>query len=153
MNWLKISQESYLGESGVAKSSKHTAKTNDISNQSQGCIKKLIEAQHAIRMHHWLTSSYSEHKALGKAYKDLDDLIDTFVEAFIGVRGKSVLSGISGLSITVGDDCTKIIDNLEAVLRNEIIKEVGSSETALLNIRDEMLSLVSRTKYLLAQTK
>ena len=45
------------------------------------------------------------------------------------------------------------ISYLDKVLRNEIIKEVGSSETALLNIRDEMLSLVSRTKYLLAQTK
>jgi len=32
---------------------------------------------------------------------------------------------------------------------NEIPKEVGDKQTALLNIRDEMLGLVQQTKYLL----
>ena len=115
------------------------------------CIKKMMEAQQSIRMHHWLTSSHAEHKALGKAYGGLDDLIDTFVETFIGAKGKGVLSGISELSLHTEGDCMKVFDMLEEVLRNDIPKDVGDKETALLNIRDEILGLVQQTKYLLNQ--
>lgn len=124
-----------------------------VSSPSTGCIKKLMEAQQSIRMHHWLTSSHAEHKALGEAYEGLDDLIDTFVETFIGAKGKGVLSGISGLSLHTEGNCMEVINTLEAVLRNDIPNEVGDNETALLNIRDEILGLVQKTKYLLTQTK
>ena len=144
MNLFKLAQREQDGEEKDTRS-----ETREVIPTS--CIKKLMEAQNSIRMHHWLTSSYAKHKALGKAYKDLDELIDTFVEAFIGVKGKKVLSGISGLSLTSGGDCIEVVERLETVLRTEVSKEVGSTETALLNIRDEMLATVSRTKYLLAQ--
>lgn len=112
-----------------------------------GCVEELLEAQQSIRLQHWLTKSYSQHKALGKAYESLDELIDTFVETLVGARSRDVLSGISSLS--VGGDPKSILDDLEDCLRNGIGKEVGDKETALLNIRDEMLGLVQRTKYLL----
>ena len=111
------------------------------------CIDELLEAQLSIRMQHWLTTSHAEHKALGKAYEGLDGLIDTFVETLIGAKGREVLSGIN--SITVGGDAMDILDDLEDTLRNDIPSDIGKEETALLNIRDEMLGLVQHTKYLL----
>jgi hypothetical protein len=114
-----------------------------------GCIEKMMSAQQSLRLQHWMTKSHAEHKAIGKAYEGLDDLIDTFVETLIGAKSREVLSGISSLS--VGGDVQKILADLENVLRNDIPKDVGEKETALLNIRDEILALVQQTKYLLTQ--
>ena len=97
-----------------------------------------------------MTKSHAEHKAIGKAYEGLDDLLDTFVETLIGAKSREVLSGISSLS--VGGDVQKILADLENVLRNDVPKDVGEKETALLNIRDEILALVQQTKYLLTQS-
>jgi len=115
-----------------------------------GCVEKLMSAQQSLRLQHWLTKSHAQHKAIGNAYEGLDGLIDDFVETLIGAKGREVLSGIS--SISVGGDVQKILSDLEDALRNDIPKDVGEKETALLNIRDEMLGLVQKTKYLLTQT-
>ena len=119
------------------------------SGKKCGCVEKLMSAQQSLRMQHWLTKSHAQHKALGKIYEGLDELVDSFVETLIGAKGREVLSGISSLS--VGGDVQKILSDLESTLRNEIPKDVGDKETALLNIRDEMLALLQRTKYLLTQ--
>ena len=115
-----------------------------------GCIEKIMSAQQSLRLQHWLTKSHAQHKAIGSAYEGLDGLLDDFVETMIGAKGREVLSGISSLS--VGGDVQKILADLENVLRNDIPKDVGEKETALLNMRDEMLALVQKTKYLLTQT-
>jgi hypothetical protein len=119
------------------------------SGKKCGCVEKLMSAQQSLRMQHWLTKSHAQHNAIGKAYEGLDDLIDSFVETLIGAKSRDVLSGIS--SISVGGDVQKILGDLEGVLRNDIPKDVGDKETALLNIRDEMLALVQKTRYLLTQ--
>ena len=115
-----------------------------------GCVEKMMSAQQSLRLQHWMTKSHAEHKAIGKAYEGLDDLVDTFVETLIGAKSREVLSGISSLS--VGGDVQKILADLENVLRNDVPKDVGEKETALLNIRDEILALVQQTKYLLTQS-
>jgi len=114
-----------------------------------GCIGKLMSAQQSLRMQHWLTVSHAEHTALGSAYEGLDGLIDGFVEVAIGAKGRGILSGIT--SLEVGGDAQRILSNLESVLRNEIPSDIGENETALMNIRDEMLALVQKTRYLLTQ--
>ena len=120
------------------------------SGKKCGCVEKLMSAQQSLRLQHWMTKSHAEHKAIGNAYEGLDDLIDTFVETLIGAKSRDVLLGISSLS--VGGDVQKILADLENVLRNDVPKDVGDKETALLNIRDEILALVQQTKYLLTQS-
>jgi len=114
-----------------------------------GCIFKLMEAQQSLRLQHWLTFSHAEHMALGGAYEGLDDLIDTFVETAVGAKGRGILS--PNTTLTVGGDASKILATLEGVLRNEIPSDIGENETSLMNIRDEMLALVQKTRYLLTQ--
>lgn len=50
-------------------------------------ITKFINLQNQIRIFHWQTKSYSEHKALGSLYEGLDPLIDEFVEVYFGKNG------------------------------------------------------------------
>lgn len=121
--------------------------TKDVGKCS--CICKLMEAQQSLRMQHWLTVSHAEHNALGSAYEGLDGLIDGFVEVAIGAKGRGILSGIT--SLKVGGDAQRILSDLETVLRKEIPSDLGEDETALMNIRDEMLALLQKTKYLLTQ--
>ena len=52
-------------------------------------ITPLIQFQQQLRIFHWQTDSYAQHRAFGSAYEELDDLIDTFVETFMGIFGKS----------------------------------------------------------------
>ena len=53
-------------------------------------VRDLLQMQNQLRIFHWQTKSYSQHKALGKAYETLDGLIDTFVETALG--GKKLIS-------------------------------------------------------------
>jgi DNA-binding ferritin-like protein len=118
------------------------------------CIQKLMNFQNELRLHHWGTNSYAAHKAIGKAYEGLDGILDTFVETYIGVYGKNNLKTISSLELNVPFKVgiNTVLDSLEDYLKTEITKEIKPDQTALLNIRDEMLGLVQQTKYLLTLT-
>lgn len=90
-----------------------------------------------LRHEHWKTTSYAEHKAVESAQADLDGLIDDFVEACVGMQGGSRPTFVPSITASADDD--KIITCLKAV---------GVKDTSLLNIRDEMLQVVYRLKYL-----
>ena len=115
------------------------------------CIQKLMTFQNELRLHHWGTKSYSAHKALGKLYGGLDPLIDSFTEAYLGVEGREEIKQITELPLNgpFRTSAEQVVNSLEDYLMNEIEKEVGDKQTALLNIRDEMLGLTQQTKYLL----
>jgi len=118
------------------------------------CIQKILNFQIELRLHHWGTQSYSAHKALGKAYEGLDVLLDQFAETYIGVYGKQEIKEISELKLNgpfkIG--INSVLDSFEDYLKNDIPKQIKPDQTALLNIRDEMLALVQQTKYLLTLT-
>jgi hypothetical protein len=114
---------------------------------SKSFLAKLMECQQSLAILHWKTTSYAEHKALGEAYEGLADKIDGFIESFIGVKGREILNSVTTLSIM--NDVKSVLMAVENVLRKDIPSAVGDKETALLNLRDEMLDLVQHTRYLL----
>ena len=118
---------------------------------TMSCIKTLLNFQTELRLHHWGTKSYAAHKALGKLYENLDGLIDSFTEAYLGITGREVLKEVNSLELNgpFRTNPVKVVDSLEEYLMNELPNQVGEDQTALLNIRDEMLGLVQQTKYLL----
>jgi len=111
-------------------------------------VDKLLGLQTQLRMLHWGTGSYAEHKALGKAYEGLDGLIDTFVETWMGVHGKSLPTVRLELKPYTPGAADKLLDQAVLFLTGELNNTV-THNTDLLNIRDEMLGLVHHTKYLL----
>ena len=114
-------------------------------------IDKLLGLQNQLRIYHWQTSSFSEHKALGKAYDALDDSIDTFVESWIGVHGKVSIEG--GIRMTLldytADGTTKLLDQATEFFTTGELGSALADNTDLANIRDEMLGTIHHTKYLL----
>lgn len=113
-------------------------------------ISPLIQFQQQLRIFHWQTNSFAEHEAFGKAYESMDDLVDTFVETYMGRFGRSVPNltfHILLQPLSADDVVEKCLVGFTDYLKN-MDAEI-SGETDLLNIRDEMLGAVHKLKYLL----
>jgi DNA-binding ferritin-like protein len=114
-------------------------------------IIELLTIQNQFRIYHWQTKSFSRHKAFGKIYSNLEDLIDNFVEVCMGKHGRPNFEGQVSLVLSDLKEldpshfCDTVIDFL-IDLNNKYDK---TKDSDLLNIRDEMMSLVNRLKYLL----
>ena len=67
----------------------------------------LIELRDKAHLFHWNTTSYSKHKATGKFYDGLTDLIDTFVETYQGKYGRLTFQGLAELKIV---DINQVVD-------------------------------------------
>ena len=114
-------------------------------------IVNLLAAQNQMKIFHWQTDSYSQHKAFDKVYKNLSNLIDDFVEVCMGKHGRPDFGGEFNIplfdfnSINVNDYITSVIEfllSLNAVYQPEL-------DSDILNIRDEILAEFDRLKYLL----
>lgn len=112
-------------------------------------VDKLLGLQNQLRIFHWQTASYAEHKALGKAYEALDGLIDTFIESYMGATGEKIKAGFK---ITLVDHKNKaaldLMDQAYTFMTGEL-EETLKGRSELLNIRDEMLGVIQQTRYLL----
>ena len=56
----------------------------------------LLGTLNQLKVDHWQTKSYAEHKALGKAYEALEGLFDKFVELVYGRQGIPALTSNAG---------------------------------------------------------
>jgi hypothetical protein len=90
-----------------------------------------------LRLTHWETTSYELHKAVESTQAALEGLMDDFVEACVGMN--------SGKRPTFGGVVSKDTDedNIISCLKNLSVKD-----SSLLNIRDEMLQVIYKFKYL-----
>ena len=115
-------------------------------------VLNLVRLQNQLRVLHWQTDSYAQHKAFGKAYEGLDGLIDSLVEVHQGKYGK--ISFSTPLSIDlVNFDEMSIDDVLIEVTDYLSTKFDGmvdtTKDTDCLNIRDSILQEINQLKYLL----
>ena len=114
-------------------------------------IAPFLKIQQQLRVFHWQTESYAQHKAFGKAYENLDELIDQFIEVFTGKYGRPKAKFTYNIELKNYDEnfVTEIDDAIYFLI--EIAKTLdATADTDLLNIRDEMLSELNRLKYLLS---
>jgi len=103
-----------------------------------------------IKLYHWQTRSFSRHKATDQLFADIVALSDTFVEAFIGRYKRPHFP--EGLQISMNEisdtEAVTFLQEFANFLRKDIPKYLKSSDTDLLNIRDEMLQKINGTLYL-----
>jgi hypothetical protein len=111
-------------------------------------IQNLLTILNQVKYFHWGTNSYSRHKALGKAYSTLDALIDDFVEIFLGKYGKDLPSFNIKIRSEQDLDLFSALNEMGDFLSNDIQSYLSESDTDLMNIRDEMLAIINKTKYL-----
>jgi hypothetical protein len=110
-------------------------------------IFKMIQMEQQLRILHWQTKSYARHKAFGDTYAALGDLIDSFVEAYMGKYGRIKVSGPIEL-MNIDNDVDLLVDEYIQLLVN-VSDSLEEDDTDLMNIRDEILGLMKKLKYLL----
>ena len=114
-------------------------------------ISPLVQFQQQLRIFHWQTDSYAQHKAFGKAYEELDGLVDAFVETYMGVFGRSkptVIFQIELKPLSSFDVVNDVLLSFEEYLRDMSLELKGYTD--LLNIRDSILGEVNKLRYLLS---
>jgi len=102
-----------------------------------------------IKMMHWCSLSYSNHKALDDLHKNLSDFIDEFIEVYMGKFNKQPCE-LFTINMTATSDCANIIEYLEEqreTIRNMRNKQFKTS-SEIQNILDSMMSSISNTIYL-----
>lgn len=123
-------------------------------------ILRFLEMLNTIKIYHWSTLSYPTHKATDDLHSKLSELIDSFIEIYIGHlsrRGASVSAGIpvfkrgdTAISFceckSLGVFCKKLDDYI--IFMDGLTKRLNGY-TDLVNIRDEMVGAVTQALYLL----
>ena len=110
-----------------------------------------MELQAQTKINHWQTKSFARHKSFDELYEELSDLIDTFAEAAMGKYGRFKLEDedktINLVNLGELDLKDMLQTSKEALI--QWTSEFDSTDTDLLNIRDEILGLLNKITYLL----
>jgi hypothetical protein len=120
-----------------------TEKQADIISDYAMCLLHGVTAAH---VHHWNTSSYAEHQALGEFYDKLSDLADTFVEATLLEKGKIISSEKALFLGENGLELVKYVYTQTYIYRNS----PGFTQLSeVQNIVDEIAALCRHTEFLI----
>ena len=129
-------------------------KLNKTDNKlREDLVNLLLKLLIIIKVYHWKTKSYAEHKATDELYSSLNEHIDKFVEVLLGKNGSRL--NMKGKNIDIKDPSTteelkKIIYEYRILLENKLEKYIPlEGNTDLYNIRDEILGDLNQFLYLL----
>jgi len=121
------------------------------------CItKEALTHTAQIKLFHWQTKSYAEHKTLDKLFQKFVQLTDDLVETVSGKYGRGYLTGEAGTLCLKNYEETgeySLHSYLEEIIYSYQVtcKKACNPETdsEILNIIDEILATLFQTKYLL----
>ena len=133
---------------------------------SRGCANDIaahilcfLELLNTIKIYHWSTLSYPTHKATDELHDKLSELVDSFIEIYIGHCARGGAGG-GGAGVPVFKfksvafcEC-KSLAAFCKVLDDNIVHLEGLTQkldgyTDLVNIRDEMVGALAQALYLL----
>lgn len=152
-----------FGGTRSAVSKRRSGCANDIADH----ILCFLELLNTIKIYHWSTLSYPTHKATDELHTKMSELVDSFIEIYIGhcSRGKGGRGAGAGSGVPVfrfkseNAACIKFCEckSLETfckVLDDNIVQLEGLTDrlngyTDLVNIRDEMVGALAQALYLL----
>lgn len=124
----------------------------------------------SIKIMHWYTSNYNVHEILGELYDDLSGLFDSLQEEIVGTAKQSDLfnqfplfskDSIKDEEYSAYTEDSSIINQytsnqnaLKDILNSEEFKSyVDVSKSGIMNTKDEIISRINKTNYLLNMIK
>lgn len=147
----------------------HTSSSSSLS--SSGCANDIadhilcfLELLNTVKIYHWSTLSYPTHKATDELHTKLSELVDSFIEIYIGHCSRGRGAGVPVFRVGSGRGCgrgasipfceCKSLEAFCKILDDNIIHLEGLTKklngyTDLVNIRDEMVGVLAQTLYLL----
>jgi hypothetical protein len=119
----------------------------------------FLQMLNTVKLFHWKTRSYAEHKATDELYTNLNVNIDSFVEIMLG-KTQDRVNLVSTKSLPLNDynsvnDFKKEVEKYKQFLIS-MTDDIGlniKNNSDLLNIRDEILGNLNQFSYLLTFNK
>jgi hypothetical protein len=114
-------------------------------------VNLLLGVHAQLKIFHWQTKGYARHNAFAQTRDDLENLMDSFVEEAMGKYGRFTLDEETKTIELFNLTDVKPVEMVETICQAfiEFTNDLDPVDTNLLNIRDEMLGLFQKLKYLL----
>jgi hypothetical protein len=114
-------------------------------------VQFYLTLRNAVKLYHWNTLSYARHKASDDLVASIDKITDSFVEVYIGRYGRDNALGKAMTLDLPGLDEKYVVEFLKNAvdwLATRLPKFIKSTDTDLLNIRDELIAAINQALYL-----
>ena len=109
-----------------------------------------------MKLYHWKTRSYAQHKATDELYTKLNEHIDTFIEVLLGKDESRIQMLEKRIELIDSSNILEFKDRIyeyRDFLRSMDVIFDKTRDSELLNIRDELLSDINQFLYLLTFDK
>lgn len=116
---------------------------------------RMLSLRRQLKLDHWQTHSYAEHKALDGAVSGLDALIDKWVELCAGqfMEMPKLAHALNGMSVqdmgAAGSARKHVAQALEYVQEQRIAMDGKPAMLTLLPVLDDFANALQRVAYLL----
>ena len=132
---------------------KHNRSVKSVSNDKKShLVHVFFEMLNTVKLYHWKTKSFAQHKATDELYEHLNENIDKFVEVLLGKdesRIKMIEKRIHVVDYSNSGDFKEKIYKYREFLTglNKHFNEKKDSD--LLSIRDDILVDINQFLYLM----
>ena len=128
------------------------AKNTTIMRKNSHTVRVFLEILNMIKLFHWKTQSYAQHKATDALYANLNTNIDKFVEVLIGKSKKRIQMLDKKINLIDPNNDkefkTKIYEYREFLINLD--KGLNKKrDTDLISIRDDILVDINQFLYLM----
>ena len=140
------------------KKTQHNRIKRNITHKKSRSINKskivtnFITMLNTVKLYHWRTKSYAQHKATDELYAKLNENIDTFVEILLGKTASRIRMVEKKIDLV---DCSKVENLKQNIYKyRTFLMDLSKvlhpqKDTDLLNVRDEILGDLNQFLYLL----
>lgn len=119
-------------------------------------VQTFLEMLNTVKLYHWKTHSYAQHKATDELYAKLNENIDSFVEILLG-KDESRVKMVEKRIKLIDSSNTKDFKSCMYEYREFLIDITKffdvKRDTDLLNVRDEILGNLNQFLYLMTFDK
>jgi DNA-binding ferritin-like protein len=132
----------------------HVKHTNN--RDKSHIVKVFLEVLNMVKLYHWKTHSYAQHKATDELYERLNENIDKFVEILLGKdesRIKMLEKRIDLVDAKNVKDFKSRIYEYRTFLTDMNMYFDAKRDTDLLSVRDDLLSDINQFLYLMTFNK
>jgi len=112
----------------------------------------LFNIREQIKLYHWQTSSFAQHKTTDELVKSLDTNIDAFVEAYMGTYGRPSAGKTLPVKNLTSQGMKAYLRKTRGFLIKTLPTKIHPDDKDLLAIRDTILGDVDKAMYLFTLT-